>query len=94
MVDTYQILVKGHLDDHWSDRLEGFAVQRQANGTTALIGHVVDQAALHGVIIRVRDLGLTLLSVKQVAQVNGGRGQGSPIKDVIGSEGEDHGKSR
>ena len=68
MVDTYKILVRGSLDDHWSDWLGGFDVQRQANGTTVLLGPVVDQAALHGVIIRIRDLGLTLLSVKQVAE--------------------------
>ena len=68
MVDTYRIRVRGHLDDRWSDWLGGLAIQRQSDGTTALIGPVVDQAALHGVIIRIRDLGLPLLSVRRVAE--------------------------
>ncbi|MBI4312066.1 MAG: hypothetical protein HY681_09825 [Chloroflexi bacterium] len=65
MSDIYELRVKGHLDDRWSDWLEGLAVQRQEDGTTVLVGPVVDQAALHGVITRIRDLGLPLLSVKR-----------------------------
>ena len=64
MSEFYRIRVVGHLDDRWSDWLGGLAVQRQEDGTTLLVGAVVDQAALHGVIIRIRDLGLPLLSVK------------------------------
>ena len=64
MSEFYRIRVGGHLDDRWSDWLGGLAVQRQEDGTTLLVGPVVDQAALHGVIIRIRDLGLPLLSVK------------------------------
>ncbi len=71
MVDTYRIRVKGHLHDRWSDWLGGLAVQRQEDGTTLLVGAVVDQAALHGVIIRIRDLGLPLLSVKLCAEPDG-----------------------
>jgi hypothetical protein len=67
MADNYRFHVKGHLDDRWSDWLGGLAVQRQEDGTTVLIGPVVDQAALHGVIIRIRDLGLSLLSVQWIA---------------------------
>ena len=63
MSEFYRIRVKGHLDDRWSDWLGGLAIQRQEDGTTLLVGPVVDQAALHGVITRIRDLGLTLLSV-------------------------------
>lgn len=63
MTDTYRIRVREHLDDRWSDWLGGLAVERQENGTTVLVGPVVDQAALYGVIIRIRDLGLSLLSV-------------------------------
>ena len=66
MVDTYEIRITGHLDDRWSDWLGGLAVQRQEDGTTVLVGPVVDQAALHGVIIRIRDLGLQLLTVNRV----------------------------
>ena len=63
MDDTYRIRVRGHLDDRWSDWLGGLAVLRRDDGTTVLVGPVVDQAALHGVLARIRDLGLPLLSV-------------------------------
>jgi len=68
MVEIYRFRVRGHLDDRWSDWLGGLAVQRQEDGTTVLVGPVVDQAALHGVIIRIRDLGLSLLSVSLVGE--------------------------
>ena len=71
MVDTYRIQVRGHLDDRWSDWLGGLAVQRQEDGTTVLVGAIVDQAALHGVIIRIRDLGLPLLSLKLCVEPHG-----------------------
>ena len=71
MVDIYRIRVRGHLDDRWSDWLGGLAVQRQEDGTTVLVGPVVDQAALYGVIIRIRDLGLPLLSVNRVVESHG-----------------------
>ena len=71
MADTYRFRVSGHLDDRWSDVLGGLAVKRQEDGTTVLVGPVVDQAALHGVIIRIRDLSLPLLSVSQVVDSNG-----------------------
>ena len=64
----YEIRVKGHLNDRWSQWFEGLAIQRQEDGTTLLVGAVVDQAALHGVIIRIRDLGLPLLSVSRVVE--------------------------
>ncbi len=71
MSEFYRIRVRGHLDDRWSERLGGLAVQRQEDGTTLLVGAVVDQAALHGVIIRIRDLGLPLLSVSRVVESDG-----------------------
>jgi hypothetical protein len=73
MSDIYELRVKGHLDDRWSDWLEGLAVGRQEDGTTVLSGPIADQAALHGVITRIRDLGLPLLSVnRRVRKVNKG----------------------
>ena len=63
MVDTYHVCVRGHLDDRWSEWFGGLAIHLQDNGTTALIGPVADQAALHGVLARIRDLGLPLLEV-------------------------------
>ena len=71
MVDTYRIRVRGHLHNRWSEWFGGLAVQRQEDGTTVLVGPVVDQAALHGVIIRIRDLGLPLLSVKRCVEPHG-----------------------
>jgi hypothetical protein len=70
MNDIYRIRVSGHLDDRWSEWLGDMAIEREDDGTTLLVGPVVDQAALHGVITRIRDLGLPLLSVKQVADVH------------------------
>jgi hypothetical protein len=63
MNDIYRICVSGHLDDRWSEWFGGMSLQRRDDGTTVLVGPVVDQAALHGLITRIRDLGLPLLSV-------------------------------
>ncbi len=71
MVDTYRIRVSGHLDDRWSDWLGDLVIHLQKDGTTLLVGPVVDQAALHGVINRIRDLGLPLLSVRRVVESDG-----------------------
>ena len=68
MTETYSIRVRGHLADRWSDELGGLAVQLHDDGTTALVGPIVDQAALHGVLARIRDLGLPLLAVDRVAE--------------------------
>lgn len=62
----YEIRVKGHLNNRWAEWFEGLTIIREANGETVLSGPVVDQAALHGLLRRVRDLGLPLLSVNQV----------------------------
>jgi len=67
----YEIRIKGHVDDRWSEWFGGLAIHRQEDGTTLLVGPVVDQAALHGVIIRIRDLGVPLLSVSRVVKSHG-----------------------
>jgi len=61
----YQIRVKGHLDRQWSDWFEGMAITPEKDGTTLLTGPVIDDAALHGLLKKVRDSGLRLLSVNQ-----------------------------
>ncbi len=62
----YNIRVRGHLDQSWSDWFEGLAISNEANGDAVLAGSIVDQAALHGLLARVRDLGLPLLAVIQI----------------------------
>jgi hypothetical protein len=57
------ITVRGHLDHAWSDWFDGLTLQEQADGTTVLMGHLPDQAALHGVLCKMRDLGLPLVSL-------------------------------
>ena len=59
----YEIRLKGHLDDRWAEWFEGLTINLEEDGTTLLTGPVVDQAALHGLLKRVRDLGIPLLSV-------------------------------
>jgi len=60
---TYEIRVAGHLDDHWSDRLGGLTITRNADGTTTLTGPLADQAELYGVLAGLRDIGAALRSV-------------------------------
>jgi hypothetical protein len=62
----YEIRIKGHLDPRWAARFEGMTLTRDGDGTTVIHGPVVDQAALHGLLARVRDLGIPLLSVTRV----------------------------
>ena len=64
--ELYEIRLKGHLDDRWADWFEGVTISLEGNGDTLLTGPVIDQAALHGLLRRVRDLGMPLLSVKRV----------------------------
>ena len=60
---NYKIRIKGHLGPEWSDWFEGLTIALEEDGTTLLSGPVADQAALHGLLKKVRDLGLPLLSV-------------------------------
>ena len=60
---TYDITVQGHLDRHWAERLDVPELVHEQDGTTVLRGVMADQAALHGLLQRIRDLGVTLISV-------------------------------
>lgn len=61
--DWYEIRIQGRLDDRWSTWLDGLAVSQTNDGTTVLRGLVTDQAALHGLLHKLRDIGVPLLSV-------------------------------
>jgi hypothetical protein len=62
----YQIRIKGHLDKRRADWFEGMTITLEDNGETRLIGTVVDQSALHGLLKKVRDLGMPLVSVNRI----------------------------
>ncbi len=64
--DVYRIIIKGHLDSEWSDWFDGLTITLVDNGETILTGPIVDQTALHGVLIKIRDLGLPLLSLTRI----------------------------
>jgi hypothetical protein len=64
MATTYEFRVGGHLDAHWTGLLGGLAVEHLPDGTSALTGPMVDQAQLHGVLVALRDIGATLMSLK------------------------------
>lgn len=60
----YEITIKGHIDEHWTDWLGGLKITWDTNGNSLLTGIVPDQAALHGILMQIRDLGLGLISLK------------------------------
>lgn len=64
--DVYQIRIKGHLGSHWSDWFEGMDFNEEEDGELIMSGHVVDQTALHGLLKKVRDLGLPLISIARI----------------------------
>jgi hypothetical protein len=62
----YKIKFKDHMDDKWTDWFEGLEIKHEDDGTTTLFGPLPDQAALHSILRKIRDLNLELISVKQV----------------------------
>jgi hypothetical protein len=65
-MNVYEIRVQGHLDQRWSDWFEGLTISYEGDGSTVLRGPLPDEAALHGVLIKVRDLALPLLAVNRI----------------------------
>ena len=76
--DRYEIRVKGHLADRWAAWFEGMTLTRQADGTTVLDGPVADQSALHGLLRKVSDLGLPLVSVTPTLDIRTSPAAGLP----------------
>ncbi|USQ77348.1 hypothetical protein [Ornithinimicrobium cryptoxanthini] len=64
--EWFEIRLQQHLDQRWASWFDGMTIEPQADGSTLLRGHVADQAALHGLLARLRDLGLPLVSVAAV----------------------------
>jgi hypothetical protein len=83
----YEVRIDGHLGDHWSGWFEGLSLSHGSDGTMTLRG-VMDQAALHGLLARVRDLGITLISVKAVdpSEEQWGMGSERPSSEPTGGE--------
>jgi hypothetical protein len=73
----YEIRLKGHLDDRWAEWFEGLTITLVEDGDTLLTGPVIDQAALHGLLKKVRDLGMSLVSVSPVEP---GQGDQADVK--------------
>ena len=68
--EFYDIRIKGHLDSQWTDWFDGLSITLEENGDTLLSGPLADQAALHGLLRKVRDLGMPLVSVVQIQVLN------------------------
>lgn len=64
--DNYSIKIEGHLDESWAEWFEGLLFTYENDGSTTLSGEIADQAALHGLLKKIRDLGLPLLSVNRL----------------------------
>ncbi|MEI8133110.1 MAG: hypothetical protein WCG34_11805 [Leptolinea sp.] len=69
-LQIYQIRIRGQLDAGWTDWFEGMTISQEDNGFALLTGPVIDQSALHGLLKKIRDLGMPLLSVNRVGSEN------------------------
>jgi len=76
----YQIRIKGHLGAQWAEWFDGLAITLEANGDTLLTGPVADQAALYGLLKKVRDVGLPLLALAQVNADQAAAAEASPTQ--------------
>jgi hypothetical protein len=67
---VYEIRIEGHLSQSWVAWFEGLSLRHEENGQTVLTGPLADQAALHGLLMRIRDLGIPLVSVNRIESVS------------------------
>lgn len=88
--EQYEIRLKGYLDARWAEWFEGMNLAHESDGTTLLSGLVVDQAALYGLLRKVRDLGLPLLSVMQVDPKQPGGSDGTADTEHARANKESH----
>ena len=79
----YQIRINGHLGQQWMNWFDGLTITLEEDGNTLLSGPIVDQSALHGVLKRIRDLGMPLLSVNPVDQSQTSKADTDPIKSDL-----------
>lgn len=77
----YEVRVQGHLDSRWANWLHGLTVRREHDGTTTLTGPLVDQAALHGLLTQIRDLGLPIVSMRRLCPESEGSEGGQATVD-------------
>jgi hypothetical protein len=84
--EHYEIRLRGHVDEHWSEWFDNLAITHDEDDNTILAGPVADQSALHGLLKKVHDLGLRLISVTEVEANSSNQGQSSTGK------GEENGK--
>ena len=81
MSGLYEFRVEGHLDHHWVAVLEGFLLHHDPDGTSTLTGTVLDQSHLHGLLARLRDLGVPLLSLQALGTPSPRTAPAQPAKD-------------
>jgi hypothetical protein len=84
--ETYAVRIKGHLDHRWAAWFEGLTIRQEANGVTLLTGPLLDQAALHGLLRKVRDLGLPLLSITQAEPKPAGGADAPDTRDTLDAQ--------
>jgi hypothetical protein len=81
---SYRLRIRGHLDPGWSTWFDSLAIRQEEDGTTTLTGPLVDQAALYGLLGRLRDLGATLLAVERLS-IDGSAADGEARHSVAES---------
>jgi hypothetical protein len=82
----YELRVGRHLDDRWAEWFGAMTITREPDGTTTMRGPVADQAALHGILIKIRDLGMVLLAVRPIDLAATARTASATAPDVVSDD--------